>query len=303
MSAPRPLLPPAWAVLAALLVVTFILFGNSADYPPELHDGLVTLLLLSGAAAAWRAGGRAVVHGDPPRRLLAAAALLLVAPFILFGVLLGIGPPHEQPPRENDLRFLVLAIDSMLVGAGFFVLKESLADAGERLHATLGGAMAWLACPLYVAFALIQRNDYVAEQLRWSWTASVSGTLRELTPLDAFSMSALFFAGMLTYLATLFFARSLGVLGWLGPRTARAFQAVAVAALLLLVLRGFAYPSMQAAFSHWFTVPGFVVGIPAVPWIMPCVVGVMMLRRCAREDALAMPAAAPVRPAASSSAP
>jgi hypothetical protein len=287
-----PTLPSAHrsTPLALTLIVTTALFARSADYAPLVHAGLACALLVASACAAWFAGARALVGPDPSRQLLAAAGCLLVTPFVLFSLLIGVGPPHDQPPAQNDLRFLVLAVDSILVGTGLILLREALAQAGERTFSSLGFACAILATPLYVVFCLIQRNDYVAEQLGWSWTASVSGHLRELTPLDALSIPALFFGGALTYLATAALARSARVAGWLGAGGAAFFVGASGLGLGFLVARGMAYPSMQAALAHWTTIPGFIAGIPAVPWMLPCALGVLMLRRCGGGVAAPAPA-------------
>jgi len=77
----------------------------------------------------------------------------------------------------------------------------------------------------------------------------------------------LFVAGFLTYLATAAFAASLGRVQWLGRGAARAFMIVNGVALLFLVMRGLQYPDGRA--TPWYTSPGFIVGIPAVPFIMP----------------------------------
>lgn len=282
-------LPRPWAILAVCLVVITVLFVAPADYPPALQAAIVALALVVGAGLTWLAGAHVVVRADADdtARLRAASAGLLVTPFILFGLVPGVGPPRDQPTQDNELRFLLLAIDPMLVGAGLLLLKEALAGVGERFLASVGLAAIVLATPLYVAFALIQRVDYVAVELNWTWAASVSGNLHELTGLDAFSMSALFFASALTYVATAAFAGSLARVGWLGRGTATTLQLLSGLGLAFLVARGFAFPSLKAAFSHWYTVPGFVAGIPAVPWMPLCAIGVLLLRRVGRERAAA----------------
>lgn len=267
--------------LAALLVAITMLFGRTADYDPAARTALVLVLLVAALLAAWFAGARALASSDPARRLRAAAGLLLVAPFVLLALLVGIGPPHDQPPADNVLRFLVLAVDALLTGSGLLVLRRALADAGETFWATLGATAATWATPLYVVFALVQRCDYVAMAHGWSWAGAVSDNVREPTALDALSMGALFFAGLLTYVATAAFAAALGAAGWIGRRLAGVFAAISAIAFAFLVARGFGYPSLGAAFSHWYTIPGFVVGIPAVPWMMPCAMGVLLLRRAA----------------------
>ena len=276
MSLPRP-----WAILALCLIAILVLFGAPADYPPTLHALIVSVALLASLAALWFAGASSVIRpwADDAVRLRAAGAALLVAPFILFGLMPGVGPPREQPAQDNELRFLLLAIDPMCVYAGLLLLKEASAGAGDRLYGSLSVAGIGLATPLYVAFALVQRIDYVAADLGYTWAASVSGHLRELTALDAFSMAALFLGSALTYIATAAFARSLARVGWLGRGAAVGVQVACGVGLSFLLARGFAYPSLRVAFSNWYTVPGFVAGIPAVPWIPLCVIGVLTLRR------------------------
>jgi hypothetical protein len=292
-------MPRAWIALAAVLVAITAVFGAPVDYAPPVHDAIVAALLLAAVACAWFAGAHAIAGPDEAGRLPAAAGTLLVTPFVLFSLVPGAGPPRVQPVSDNELRFLLLAIDAIVVGAGLLALKEALAGAGERLLATLGGAAAAFACPLYVLFALTQRVDYVAAEHGWTWAGSVVDGLREPTPLDALSMAALFFAGALTYIATFAFARALARVGWVGARTAFVLQVLATLGLAFLVARGFAYPSVHAAFSHWFTIPGFIAGIPAVPWMPLCAIGVLLLRRASRAQAAAT-VNPPARPAARS---
>ena len=289
----------AWIALAAILVVITAVFGVPADYAPPGRAALAAGLLVAAVACTWFAGARTLFLANPPDRLAALAGTLLVTPFVLFSLAPGFGPPRAQPLADNELRFLLLAVDAILVGIGLLVLKEALVGAGERLYAALGGAAAAIASPLVVVFALIQRIDYVAEDLGWSWAVTVASARHELTALDALSIAALFFGGALTYVATLAFARSLARVGWLGRRTAGGLQVVATLGLAFLVARGFAYPSVHAAFAHWYTVPGFVAGIPAVPWMPCCAIGVLLLRRAARGPA-ADTLSAPARPAARS---
>jgi len=291
-------LPRPWAILALCLIAILVLFAAPADYPPTVHALIVSVALLASLAALWFAGASSVIssRADDTLRLRAAGAALLVAPFILFGLAPGVGPPREQPVQDNELRFLLLAIDPMCVCAGLLLLKEASAGAGDRLHGSIGMAAIGLATPLYVAFALVQRVDYVAADLGYTWAPSVTGHLRELTALDAFSMAALFLGSALTYIATAAFARSLARVGWLSRGAALGVQGVCGLGLAFLLARGFAYPNPHAAFSNWYTVPGFIAGIPAVPWIPLCVIGVLTLRRVDLErDAMAAVVSAPAR--------
>jgi hypothetical protein len=55
-------------------------------------------------------------------------------------------------------------------------------------------------------------------------------------------------------------------------------------ALLFIVLRGLSYPDPTASATPWYLRPGFIAGIPAVPWIMPFLLGVVLLRRAGHES-------------------
>lgn len=128
-------MPRAWIALAAILVAITAVFGAPVGYAPALHSALAAVLLLAAVACTWFAGARAIVAADEPGRLPAAAGTLLVAPFVLSSLVPGAGPPRMQPVSDNELRFLLLAIDAILVGAGLLALKEALVGAGERLWA------------------------------------------------------------------------------------------------------------------------------------------------------------------------
>ena len=65
---------------------------------------------------------------------------------------------------------------------------------------------------------------------------------------------------------------------------------ISLVALLLLVIRGLHFPDPHALSTPWYTSPGFIVGIPAVPFITPFLFGVVLLRRAGESHA------APVSP-------
>ena len=53
--------------------------------------------------------------------------------------------------------------------------------------------------------------------------------------------------------------------------------------LLLIVIKGLSYPDPTASSAPWYLNLAFIAGIPAVPWIMPYLFGVVLLRRAAEE--------------------
>jgi hypothetical protein len=220
--------------------------------------------------------------GDQSRvlsqRLLGLAGTLLVTPFALVALLwVGLGPPWVATAAENQMRYLVLIVMATAIAGGFVVLREALSEAGERFYASLGFAAIILSGPLYLfwntfAFAAYFGKEHAGE------VPSAIVSLGDMGDL------LLFVAGFLTYLATVAFAASLGRVQWLGRRATRAFMIVNGVALLFLLIRGIQYPDPKALSAPWYTSPGFVVGIPAVPFIIPFLFGVVLLRRAGGEQ-------------------
>jgi hypothetical protein len=105
-----------------------------------------------------------------------------------------------------------------------------------------------------------------------------------LVALDGAMDVLLDLAEILTYAATIALAVALGRVRWLARGAALAFVALNVVALLLLVNRGLAYLAPSELATRWYTTPGFIVGIPAVPYVMPFLLGVVLLRRAGEES-------------------
>ncbi len=264
----------SYVVLCAGLVLVIALFGVRAQYTSTVYYSLVAFQITVLCIAAWKLGASAVRTEVEARRRLAVAGALLIMPWVLFSWLAGFGTPWQATAAENQLRYLVLVISSMVVAGGLIVLKEALSEAGERFYSPLGFAAILLASALYLIWATILLYE-------WSARARVgSGPLPlGLNTMSDMSDYLLFFGGVLTYVASAAFAASLGRTQWLGRRAARGFVAASCFAVLCLVVRGPVYLSPTAAFEHWYDIPGFVVGIPAIPWIMPMMFGVALLRR------------------------
>lgn len=94
----------------------------------------------------------------------------------------------------------------------------------------------------------------------------------------------LFFACMLTCLTTATFAPSLGHARWLGKSATGIYMFVSLIAVLCFAARGLPYPELTAASTPWYLRPTFSAGIRAVPWLMPFLLGVVLLRRAGDES-------------------
>lgn len=266
-------------VLCASLVLVLVLFGVRAKYSPEVYYALAVIQLIVIGLSAWKTGARAIRAETVERRRLAVAGGLLVASWALFSFLPGIGPPGDQTRTENALRYLILLISSIGIAVGLIILKEALSEAGERFYSTLGFAAIVLATPLYLIWATIAVGVFRGPKLVTSAVVPP-----EIALLSDVMEILLFFGGALTYAATAAFAASLGKTQWLGQNLTRVCVTASLIALLLLVIRGMQFPVPAEALSHWSTIPGFVVGIPAIPWIVPVLFGAILLRRAGNEQ-------------------
>jgi hypothetical protein len=263
----------SYAFLCVVPFLNFAVVGVRALRVPGVYQGVGAAYFAAIAIAAWTLSAGAFRADVQDRRLLGLAGALLVAPYALVSLLwVGLGGPWQATVAENQMRYLVLMAAAGAVVGGFAVLREALNAAGERAYASLGWAAIVLSGPLYLVWNIFAFGAYFGKEHAGEVpTAIVS--LRDTLDL------LLFVGGFLTYLATVAFAASLGRVQWLGRWPTRVFMIVSGVALLFLALRGVQYPDARGLAAPWYTSPGFVVGIPAVPFIMPCLLGVVLLRR------------------------
>jgi hypothetical protein len=259
-------------VLYAGILLVLVLFGFAAHYSPIEHIALDVGLIGFLSGAAWILGARALFGAFEEPRLLAAAGILLITPPLLFALLAGYGRPDQATVAENYVRYVVLFISIIATGIGMIILKEAVGATGERFFSTLGFAAIVLASPLYLVWVSVAL-EYLTQRLNG---VPLQPPLRALVDL---SDLWLFFGGALTYLATAAFIAAMYRTKWLGPVTASMLASISVVGLILLSVRGFAFPNPHEAFQHWYTTIGWIAGIPAVPWLVPNALGVILLWR------------------------
>jgi hypothetical protein len=272
----------SYVFLCVVPFLTFVVAGVHAFRVPGVYQAVGVAYFAAITIAAWTLGARAIrADAQQDRRLLGLAGTLLVIPFALVALLwVGLGPPWQANVPENQMRYLVLIVMATAIAGGFVVLREALSEAGERFYATLGFAAIMLSGPLYLIWNTFAFAAYFGKE----HTGQVPAAIVSLGDMEDL---LLFVAGFLTYLATAAFAASLGRVQWLGRGAARAFMIVNAVALLFLVMRGLQYPDGRA--TPWYTSPGFIVGIPAVPFIMPFLLGVVLLRRAGEKQSQERP--------------
>ena len=259
--------------LVAIFIVAIVLAAIRPLRVSGVYQVVGIIQFAAMAFAAWTLGARAITSTSRGSRLLALAGIFLITPFALLALLwVGLGPPWEATPAENQMRYLVLTAMAIAIVLGFVVLREALGNADVQSRPSVGFGMIILAGPLYLLFDALAFGVSTA-RLHGGEVPSAFLDLKTVTEM------ILFLAGALTYFATAAFAVSLGRARLLGRGAARAFMIISLVALLLLVVRGLHFPDPHALSTPWYISPGFIVGIPAVPFIIPFLFGVVLLRR------------------------
>ena len=162
---------------------------------------------------------------------------------------------------ENQHRYILLRVNALLVAAGFIVLRDALLERRERFYASALRATAIPAGGLYLTC--------IAETVANS-TMAVQGDHTPFPPMLSHLYDVLeFFACALTYVSTALAAAALHKAGLLGKVCVHVFVALCVVFMVLLVLHGIEYPEISGQTAPWYTQPGVIVRIPAIPWLMP----------------------------------
>ena len=236
-----------------------------------VYQAIGGVLFTAVAIAAWSVGARVILDAAGSRKLALAGALFILPWAIISLLWVGIGPPFQATLPENYMRYLVLVSDSIMVTSAFVVLKDALYEVGERFYATIGFAANVAAGTTYL----------VCLNMSLAHIAVAMGGDKTPPPviLGMLYSTLEFFACLMTYVTTGVFAVAMGRARLLGRGAARAYMIACGVFVLLLVMRGLEFPEISANTAPWYTRPGVIAGIPAVPWIMPCLLGAVLLRR------------------------
>src|SRR5919198_5476666 len=184
--------------LFAIFVVAIVIGAIRPLRVSPFYQVVGVIQFAAMAAAVWILGARAITSSAREPRLLALAGVFLITPFMLLALFwVGLGPPWEATPPENQMRYLVLAAMSIAIVAGFVMLREALSETDK--NTSVGFATILLAGPLYLIFDAFEFG--VA-------TAKLHGG--EIPPafhdLSGVIDMVLFLAGALTYIAAAAFA-------------------------------------------------------------------------------------------------
>ena len=258
--------------LCALPFVALVVAGARPLRSTTGHQLLGVVLFTAVVIAAWVGGVRGINLKEAGPRKFALAGILLILPWAIISLLwVGIGAPFQATLQENYMRFLVLVSNSILVTIAFVVLKDALHEFGERFYSTIGFAANLSAGAAYLV------------GLNLSLAAVAMAVHGNKTPPPAllmyFDSAVEFVACLMTYVTTAAFATALGRARFLGRGAARAYATASAILVLLLVMRGLEFPEISANTAPWYTQPGVIAGIPAIPWIMSGLLGAVLLRQ------------------------
>lgn len=261
----------SFIVLCALPFVAIALAAARPLHELPGHDVIGGLLFAVALACTWRLVGSITTRDGSVPPTLALSGVFLIAPWAVIALLwVGLGAPFQASALENQHRYVVLVTNAALIGAGFMVLRDALRAHGEHFFSSALFAAAVPASGLYLLCISITLAHA---------TMAVQG---ERTPVPAVISHLYdvleFFACLLTYVCTALAATAMNRAGMLGKTGMRVFVALCTVILVLLVLRGIEFPDISGQTAPWYVQPGVIVRIPAIPWLMPGVLGAILLR-------------------------
>ena len=264
----------SFVFLCCVPFLNFITAGDRALRIPGVYQSAGIAFFALVAVAAWALGGNALRSGPGAARRLALGGGMLLGPWALVSLCwVGLSTPWEATPGENVMRYQVLLVGAMAVTIGFALLGEALrSDAGDDDARTVGVAASTLAGAGYIVWTAYQIWIWVARTHAGPGAAATA-------PVDDQLEFLLDAACVLTYVATAGFAVSLGRAGLLGRGGTRAYVIMNTLPILFLVLKSLKLAAPSGHTAPWYATPGFIVGIPAVPWIMPFLLGAVVLRK------------------------
>ena len=262
----------AYLILVPLLVAAFGFGIGKINYTFYLPIWIINVFLM--LKASWKLGLH-VINSKTEKRHFAAGAFFLIVPWILVSMFFGLGPPPETATSwvatatEQQVRYSLLTVAGIFIAFGFTLLKEKLKDEGEKYYSLLGFVAIIIAIPLFIL-----------NMLFWGFSLTESFKILVSSNTEKFSewfnpLRSLF--GMisvvevaLTYLAIIFFVVSMNRVGWLAKTSSKIYILISLFAFVLVVLSAF--------LPEPFVTAGFVVSIPAIPFLMPYFIGVNLLR-------------------------
>lgn len=269
--------PPGNTAFAGLAAVPFVVAGLVAANPIRTggYHLPVGVIAFAAIAAVVFLFARSGWRSDDGREM-ATAGVLFFLPFLLIALLwVGIATPYHTTAAENLIRYEVLVVNSIAVTCAFLFLFRIVSKRGEGYYSTLFLGVSVLAGVSYLVWNCFHAGMWLIRIKNDTVTPHVADMI---SIFDLF----IFFATVLTYVATAFAALSMAKTNLLSSRASKVYLCVSLFAALAVIIRGVTYPGDPRTSSPaGYEIPGILAGIPAMPWVMPCLLGAVLLRRSA----------------------
>lgn len=264
-----------YLTLIPFLTFTIALIFGHSNYKIYLPIGIINACIM--VIAVWILGAHVIKNHDAQKKQLIIIALFLIIPWILLSILSGIGrPPFDKPVEylatatEQQVRYSFLLISGVLVTFGFAVLRENLKKSGEEFYSWIGLIAIMIAIPLFI-LNMAFYNSFMLETLRIRVASSSDQIPEWFVPIKSQMVVILVVEVALTYLATAAFAASLKSAGWFKKTASHIYIIISLMCFLLVVLSPYSPEPIATA--------GGILGVPALPFIMPYIIGINLLRR------------------------
>jgi hypothetical protein len=231
----------------------------------------VCLMIIS----AYHLGVGRLWKRDHPGKQLVITALLLLLPWLLFSIFAGMGPPPStflgwvNKAAEQQTRYTILMAGGFLLLLGTTLLKTQLQASGENLYSTLAFATVSIAIPLFM-INMAFWGYYLTDAFRLFVAHPAAKHPDWNVPIESLFYVISVAEVALTYLGALFFAASLKITGLLSKGSFRWYLSLSVIAILLVLIP----PNWPEPFG----IAGYLVAIPAIPFIMYYLEGVRLLK-------------------------
>lgn len=261
-----------WLVPPATLAIAFGIGTVSYKIYLPVWGLNACLMILS----AYHLGLRSLRARDSSGKQQAITALLLFAPWLLFSIFAGMGPPPStvqgwvNTAVEQQTRYTILIAGGMLLLLGASLLKTQLQATGEDLYSILAFAALSIAMPLFM-INMAFWGYYLTDAFRL-FAANPTAKRPDLY----IAVKSLFYVisvaeVVLIYLGTFLFAVALKITGALSKPASRWYMGCSLIAILLEL--------MPPYWPEPFGTAGYLVAIPAITFIMPYLIGVNLLRK------------------------
>lgn len=266
----------SYIYLLSIPVIGFILAFSIGYSSYKIYVPLWIINAFLMLYSAWVLGFSKIRSENKEAALTAKGAFLLIIPFILISMFAGLGPPPETTIRwvetmtEQQVRYFMLVIAGIFVAFGLAILTEKLREEGENYYSKLGWIAISIAIPLFI-INMLYWGFYLSELFKFQVSTGIENSPEWFAPIRKLFGLISVVEVSLTYLATALFAISFNITGKIGRTSCRVYVLISSIALLLIVLSAF--------FEEQFLIPGFIVSIPAVPFIMPYLIAVNLLKK------------------------